>query len=405
MAPHLQATADTPPAEQRVKAPEGNPIQQPANIGKLSWADRFRQWKIRKIASPAFRRMALRNPFTRATSNKHANALYAMTAGFVHSQILRACVELEILTRLYKGEATTQALAAFTAVPEDRLERLLCAAEALDLVTRLGDQPLWAIGERGAVVATNPGIRALVMHHGDVYNDIADIAALLKNPDAETRTAKFWAYVDAASGPKDVEQVDAARYSHLMRVTQDMVIDEVLACHSFAPYTSLIDVGGGSGTFISAAAKANPAMQVGLIDLPPVAAEARNALSTAPFADRLHIHGGSFFDSEIPKDADCYSLVRVLYDHGDEAAIAILKNIRKSMSANDTLLIAEPMAGKNAGEKQAAAYFHIYLLAMRSGRCRSAQDHFDLLKAAGFTRFSRVRTHLPVATGLITAKI
>lgn len=372
---------------------------------KLNWAQRFRQWKIRKIASPAFRRMALRNPFTRPTSNKHANALYAMTAGFVHSQILRACVELDILVTLYKNDTSTSALALSTGVPADRLERLLLAAEALDLVTQAGDRDIWSIGEKGAVVATNPGIRALVMHHGDVYQDIADITSLLKNPDAETKTAKFWAYVDAASGPQDVARVDAARYSHLMRVTQDMVIDEVLACHSFAPYTSLIDVGGGSGAFVSAVAKANMNLQVGLIDLPPVAAEARTALANTPFADRLTVHGGSFFDDDIPKQADCYSLVRVLYDHGDDAAIAILKNIRKSMQTGDTLLIAEPMAGKTAGEKQAAAYFHIYLMAMRSGRCRSAEDHFDLLKTAGFTRFSRVRTHLPVATGLITAQI
>lgn len=405
MSAHPQTATDPHHANPRSGKPDDTPVTQTPTTSKLSWADRFRQWKIRKIASPAFRRMALRNPLTRPTSNKHANALYAMTAGFVHSQILRACVELDILVQLYKSEASTQTLAVATGVPEDRLERLLRAAEALDLVSQLGSQPIWTIGEKGAVVATNPGIRALVMHHGDVYNDIADISGLLKDPEAETKTAKFWAYVDAASGPQDVERVDAARYSQLMRVTQDMVIDEVLACHSFAPYSSLIDVGGGSGAFITAAAKANPAMQIGLIDLPPVAAEARNALSAAPFADRLHIHGGSFFDSEIPKDADCYTLVRVLYDHGDDAAIAILKNIRKSMSPSDTLLIAEPMAGKSAGEKQAAAYFHIYLLAMRSGRCRSANDHFKLLKAAGFTRFSRVRTHLPVATGLITAKI
>lgn len=387
--------ADTTQAQTSVPDPAPRP-------GSLR--ERFLAWRSRTIANPAFRKFAQRFILTRPTANAHANELYALTAGFVYSQVLRACVELDLLTELNTHTASLKSLALKTAIAEDRLERLLLAAESLGLTRRMADGVTWTIGDTGAVVATNSGIRAMVRHHGDVYDDIADLTGLLREPERQTKTARFWSYVDKADGPGRVAGDDAARYSELMRVTQDMVIDGVLESYDFSRHGSLLDVGGGSGAFVSAVARQASNIKVALIDLPPVADEARKRLADTAFADRLSIHGGSFFDTALP-EADCYSLVRVLYDHDDDAALRILENIRAAMRPTDTLLIAEPMAGTKPGEKRAAAYFHVYLLAMRSGRCRSAEDHFALLRRAGFTRMRKRATHLPVATGLIEARL
>lgn len=367
-------------------------------------AERFRRWRTRTIARPGFRRFAQRFPLTRPVANRHANALYALTAGFVFTQTLKSCVELGILDRLAASPATLRDLSSQTAIAADRLERLLRAARAHDIVHR-NRHGLWSLGDTGAVVESNPGIRALIDHHGDLYDDIRDLTGLLRAPDQATKTARYWSYVRSVDGPDGVNDTDAARYSHLMQVTQDLVIDCLLESYDFSRHRALADIGGGSGRFVDALAERHAKIDLHVLDLPPVADQARKSLASCGREHRITVHGGSFFEDDIPRHADCYSLLRVLYDHDDAAATLILANIRAAMKPGDTLVIAEPMDGDNAGERHAAAYFHIYLLAMRSGRCRSAQEHFALLEKAGFTKMRKIRTHLPVATGLIVAKV
>lgn len=366
-------------------------------------AERLRAWRARKIADPAFRRFAQRFVLTRPIANRRANDLYTLTAGFVYSQVLHACVTLGIFERLQNGPRSLTSLAADCNLPAHRLETLLRAARGLDLVAQTPAGP-WMLSDAGAVVAANPGIRAMVTHHALVYRDLADPVALLREPDRETETAKFWSYVEKAGGPGGVGSHDAVTYSNLMHVTQDMVVEQVLDAHSLRDIKSLIDIGGGDGAFVSAAAQRYPTHDLALFDLPPVAEAAARKLAGTAHASTITAHGGSFFDDSLPGGYDAYSLVRVLYDHDDAAALRILKAVRRAMPNHARLIIAEPMDGPARGARLAAAYFNMYLLAMRSGKCRSAREIGALLEKAGFSRVRTHRTPVPVTTGLITAR-
>ena len=184
-----------------------------------------------------------------------------------------------------------------------------------------------------------------------------------------------------------------------------MVIAEVLDAVDLSRRRRLLDMGGGSGAFVSAVGERWPGLDLALFDLPAVAETARARLADSPIADRLTIHGGSFLDDPVPAGADCYALIRVLYDHDDAAALRLLTAIRKAMDPGDMLIIGEPMAGAGAGAGQVAAYFTFYLLAMRSGRCRSPGDIFALLRKAGFSRMRTHKTAMPVVARVVSAQI
>ena len=83
--------------------------------------------------------------------------------------------------------------------------------------------------------------------------------------------------------------------------------------------------------------------------------------------------GGDFRTDPLPEGADIVSLVRVVHDHDDEAALAILRAAWQALPAGGTLLLAEPMAGTR-GAGGVGAYFAFYLLAMGSGRPRRAEE-------------------------------
>ncbi|WP_029059914.1 methyltransferase [Stappia stellulata] len=367
-----------------------------------SLAARLRGWRNRLIASASFQNRVASLPGLRWIARRNARDLFRINAGFLYSQILFAAVESGLLTRLRDGGRSADALAAACGLAPAPMERLLIAAQGLKLVTRLGDGTWW-LDDLGAVVAGNPGIAAMIRHHAMVYRDLSDPLALLTSTE-ETETSRFWAYAGAQDAAR-IDPATAAAYSDLMHLSQDLIATEVLRAYDFSPHAGLLDIGGGDGTFLSAVAARHPALDLLLFDLPAVAERAEAAMQARGLGARTRCFGGSFFDDPLPSGADCLSLVRVLCDHEDAAVLALLRTIRAAMSEQDTLLIAEPMAGTDDDRRFAAAYFEFYFLAMRSGHCRTPAHLRDLLKQAGFSRIFERRTSMPLFAGLLVARV
>jgi demethylspheroidene O-methyltransferase len=195
-----------------------------------------------------------------------------------------------------------------------------------------------------------------------------------------------------------------AEYSALMTASQPMVIDEVLDAWGFHRHRRMLDVGGGEGRFVSAVAQRAAGLELMLFDLPPVAALARQRLAGLGLGDRVQTFGGSFFDDPLPQGADLVTLVRVLFDHDDEHALAILKAARAALPSGGTVLVAEPMAQTPGAHAMGDAYFGFYLLAMGRGEARSVEDMRHLLTQAGFVDFRAVKTRLPLQAGVVVAR-
>jgi demethylspheroidene O-methyltransferase len=141
-----------------------------------------------------------------------------------------------------------------------------------------------------------------------------------------------------------------------------------------------------------------------LFDLPAVVASAAAAFAVAGLRDRAQVFGGDFTRDALPDGADIASLVRVLYDHADERALAILRAVHRALPPGGTLLVAEPMAGAPDAPRMGDAYFGMYLLAMRGGRARTAGELVTLLRVAGFEHVRELPTPIPLQVGVLVAR-
>jgi demethylspheroidene O-methyltransferase len=188
-----------------------------------------------------------------------------------------------------------------------------------------------------------------------------------------------------------------------MAASQHFVADEVLASVSFSGVKRLLDVGGGHGTFLRAIGSAHPHLDLGLFDLPEVVETGQHVLGAAVGAARVTAHPGNFFSDSIPQGYDMVSLIRILHDHDDAPAQALLANIRKSLAPGARLLIAEPMARIPGAEPMGEAFFGLYLWAMGSGRPRSPAEITAMLRTAGFARAQVIATAQPVNASVILA--
>lgn len=364
----------------------------------------WRSWRDRLLADPRFQRWAAAFPLTRPIARKRARALFDVCAGFVYSQVLLACLQLRLFDVLFEGPQSADALAARLSMSPAAMQRLLSAAASLNLVERRG-RLLWGLGPLGAAVVGNPGIAAMIEHNALLYADLQEPVSLLRGETRGTAIARFWPYAATEGGTHgDVPAEAAAAYSRLMGVSQAMIANDVISAYPFSRHRRLLDVGGGDGTFLATVFERVPSLELMLFDLPPVAERAARRFADSRYAGRARAIGGSFLRDPLPGGADIVSLVRVLHDHDDGPAMALLRTARAALPADGVLLVAEPMVHERRPDPVGDAYFGFYLLAMGSGRARPASEIARMMAEAGFTEIREHPTCQPMLTRVLVGK-
>jgi demethylspheroidene O-methyltransferase len=355
-----------------------------------------RRWaalRNRLLLSARFRRAAMAFPPTRPIARRYAADLFDLTAGFVYAQVAAAMIESGLLAAIQKRAIADEEAALCAGLTPVGAATLLRAAASLRLVERIG--AAWTLGPRGAALLASPGVADMIAHHRLLYADLADPLATLRGA-GPGRLARLWRY------GADADPADVAAYSRLMAASQPMVSEQAISAYPFRRHRRMLDIGGGEGAFVTAVASAAPGLHFGLLDLPAVIERARNRLSGAGLADRVDLHPGGFLDQPLPSGYDLLTLVRVLHDHDDAPALALLRVIRAALPSGGRLLIVEPMAGDGPA---GLAYFGLYLAAMGSGRPRSPAEIREMLAAAGFARTRLRRTSLPLVARIIQADV
>jgi demethylspheroidene O-methyltransferase len=366
------------------------------------WLDQRDRW----LGNPSVRDFASRFAPTRFIARRRARQLFDLVAGFVYSQWLAACVELQLFDRLAKSPMTAEQLAHEASLPLASAQRLLDAATALRLVQRRGSdvagRERFGLGPLGVAMVGNDAVAALVRHHPTLYGDLHDPLALLRARGGGA-LAEYWSYA-GANKPGELDAQHTGAYSALMAASQPLVAAQVLDRYPITRHHKLLDLGGGEGVFAAHALARAPKLQAVVFDLPSVVPLAQQRFERLGLTSRASAVGGDFHRDALPEGCDIVSLVRVIYDHDDVPALNILRTARRALPQGGTLLMAEPMAATAGAEPMGAAYFGMYLLAMGSGRSRSVADLTTLLQAAGFDQVRVWRTAVPLQTGLLTAR-
>ena len=399
----LGAVADAP-AVDAVRA---------ADASALTWAERVsdRLFSARDglYASATFQRWAARIPGVRRIARRRSRAVFDLVAGFAYTQTVAACVQCGLLTLIADGPVREDALLARLELPVDGARRLLAAAAALQLVERRAGGR-WGLGVTGGPLLASPGLAQLVEHNALLYEDLRDPLALLRresNADdalAYGALAAYWPYTDAPRRAR-LGAADVSGYSALMSATVAPVADELLDAVPLARCRTLLDVGGGEGTFLIAAARRHAHLMCTLFDLAPVAARGRRRVAEAGLDARVQVVGGDFVRDALPAGADVATLVRVCLDHDDATVHALLCRVREALAPGGMVVIAEPLAGVRGAEAVGDVYFAYYLRAMGRGRARRVEEFRALLEGAGFRRVRVRPTRYPVVAGVITGEV
>jgi len=359
--------------------------------------DTFFDWRNRLIASPSFQRWATRFPLTRWLVRKQASDIFDLMAGFVYTQVLLACTQINLFDILANGALSFDDLQKQIPLKPAGLRRLLDAAVAIKLLVKRNDDR-YALSMMSAPLVGNVAILEMVKHHADFYRDLSDPLAMLQGDTSSASLNEYWPYITQAQGaaPENLSAEKVADYSKLMAHTQSLVTDEIIDAYSMSKHQHVLDIGGGQGAFIKRLAGHYPHLRFTLFDIPGVAELSNAHFKEIGLSNRAHAVGGNFFQDSLPKGCDLATLVRVIFDHDDVRVKQLLANVFDALNPGGTLLLAEPMAETKGFEAMGHAYFGFYLLAMGRGRPRTEAEIKGLLSEAGFTGIELLNSYMPL---------
>lgn len=359
--------------------------------------DRLYILKDKLIANSQFQNTVAKIPFLRGIAKKRANQLFDVMAGFVYTQILLACIRLNIFNQLKDGPLTLEAIKNECGLERAPLKQLLDAAVSIHLL-EIRANHRYGLGKLGAPLVGNSALAAMIEHHSVLYEDLRDPLLLLSGKLKSKKLEKFWPYVsndlEDQESLKDQERVKD--YSDLMSASLPLVADQVLGAYDFSRHRCLLDIGGGQGTFLKRVHLQSPQLERMLFDLPGVANLAELNFSASSENQSIKVFGGDFFKDELPSGADLITLIRVIFDHDDERVKILLRSIFRALSPGGKLLIAEPMAETPDHPPMGHAYFGFYLMAMGRGRPRTVEEIGQLALEAGFKRVEILPSDMPI---------
>jgi SAM-dependent methyltransferase len=179
-----------------------------------------------------------------------------------------------------------------------------------------------------------------------------------------------------AASPEESAVFDAA-----MRENSLWLADSLLAHYDFSRFDRIVDVGGGDGALLGRILAACPDATGKLLDLPHVAARARDAFAACGVANRAAVVPGSFFEG-VPPEGDLYILKHVIHDWEDAQAARILRNCRRAMRPGARLILIERLVG-HPNEDAETAFSDLNMLVNAGGRERTREEFAALLADSG----------------------
>jgi hypothetical protein len=298
--------------------------------------------------------------------------------GIIAAQAIHAVAKLRIPDLLASGPKAVSALASESGAHAPTLERLLCVMTAFKMFACTPDGRFQNTPLSERLRSDYPGSRrdsAMFLPAAFLWRPLGELYESLRTGEPAFQRTFGLSFFEYLNTHPD----DAAVFNRVMTQGIAWTTPALLAAYDFSRFERLVDVGGGEGALLRDILVATPKLHGVLFDLPEVVARASEIL-TGDISARCQIVGGNFFDS-VPEGADAYVLKGVLHDWPEEDAARILRNTRRAIHRDGTLLLIEGVV--DLGSRPIGPMDLLMLVI--GGRERTQAEFRSLLAATGFS--------------------
>ena len=152
----------------------------------------------------------------------------------------------------------------------------------------------------------------------------------------------------------------------------------------FGEIDRLLDVGCGSGVYGIEMARANPRMEVTLLDLKEMVAEAQTHVHAAGLSGRVSTCGLNMFEEDWPTGHDAHFFANIFHDWSEETNAILAARSFDSLEPGGRIFLHEILMDDDGTGPWQAASFSIMMLLGTLGRQYTLPEFRTMLEAAGF---------------------
>ena len=298
---------------------------------------------------------------------------------YYSTQCLYTVNKLDIAKHLISKKSIAE-LATLTNSDESKLYRIMRFLSAKGLFNESPDKHFSLNDEsRFLLSSTSGNLKNFIELHGAYFYQGA---------------AKFFESIDGDTTPFEIAFGKAAHklfeddieigkiYNRAMQESSEYYGKLAVNKYDFSPYKTIIDIGGGYGSFLVNILKSNTNIRGINFDLPSLQADAEVYFKREQLSDRCYYIAGSFFDS-IPAGGDLYIFKSIFHGKTDDQALTILNNTKTVLPVTGKILLIERMimSGENFLD---GCLNDINMLNVTNGGVRTFDEYQSLFDSSGF---------------------
>ena len=293
--------------------------------------------------------------------------LWNLMRGALTARVLGVVAELEVADALAAGPRSVSEIARAAGADEDFLYRSLRAL-ASDGVFAEEQHGVFRNTEASELLRSGGGWDDFAHLFGSLWHRVAgELDATGEPTFPRLYGTDFWSWL--AAHPDERASFDRAMGQGKERRV------ERLESVGWRGDETVVDVGGGNGSLLTALLELHPGLRGIVFDLPETVRD------EVALGDRIEFVEGSFFE-RVP-EGDVYILSTILHDWDDERAAEILHTIRAAARPDSRLLILDQIVPPG-NEPGGGKWLDLLMLAIAGGKERSEAQWRDLLGTGGF---------------------
>jgi len=302
---------------------------------------------------------------------------------FMASRVFLTGAELDLFTLLAPKPLSIDEIVAEKKADQRGMTILLDALSALGFLIKNDNKYQTEMSAAHLLTSNSPdSVLAVALHMNTLWQTWSRLTdVVLGKPPAQMKE----------QGALAMDHIKA--FIGAMHMNALKTAPEVVSAVKPGRARRLIDVGGGSGSYILAFLNAVPDMKATLFDLPEVIEMARERIQTAGMADRVTLMAGDFYRDELPSGNDLALLSAIIHQNSLVQNEILYRKIFCALDSGGRIIVRDHVMSPDRTQPLEGALFAVNMLA---GTPQGGTYTFDEIKeglsAAGFTPIRLIRT-------------
>lgn len=303
--------------------------------------------------------------------------------GFQKSRIFLTAYELDIFTVLGDKTRSSDEAAKELGVDGRALDRLMNALCALDLLKK----------KNGKFSNTASGSRFLVKGSPEYMQGLTHFVHLWNNWSTLTKAVRF----GRPAVFQNIDERDGDSLTGFIAAMHERGYRQapfVISMINLTGVTSVLDIGGGSGIFSMAFARAKNDIKATVFDLPNVLPITKMYVEKEKLSDKILTVPGNYNTDDFPKGFDLIFLSAVIHSNSPKENNMLIKKCYRSLNPKGQVVVQDFIMDDDRVSPSHGALFALNMLVgTESGDTYTGSEVGQWMKSAGFSKITRKDTN------------